>query len=135
MRASSLSFQAAVLFVIAGMAWGIGMAITQNHSPMPAHAHLNLLGWVSLFLIGIYYRLHPALDSSRAALLQVWTWIAGTVVLVAGVGLIYTGHPEADPIAAVGSFIILFSMLMFAWILYRRERTEPVKSPLAVPAE
>ena len=135
MRASSLSFQAAVLFVIAGMAWGIGMAITQNHAPMPAHAHLNLLGWVSLFLIGIYYRLHPALDSSRPALLQVWAWIAGTVVLVAGVGLIYTGHPEADPIAGVGSFIILFSMLMFAWILYRRERTEQIKSPLAVPAE
>jgi hypothetical protein len=65
----------------------------------------------------------------------VWTWIAGTLVLVAGVGLIYTGHPEADPIAAVGSFIILFSMLMFAWILYRRERTEPVKSPLTVLAE
>jgi FtsH-binding integral membrane protein len=135
MRASSLSFQAAVLFVIAGMAWGIAMAISQNHAPMPAHAHLNLLGWVSLFLIGIYYRLNPSLDASRAALLQVWVWIAGTVVLVAGVGLIYTGHPEADPIAAVGSFIVLIAALMFAWILYRRERTDPVKSPLGAPAE
>lgn len=135
MRASSLSFQAAVLFVIAGMAWGIVMGISQDHAPMPAHAHLNLLGWVSLFLIGIYYRLNPILDSSRAALLQVWVWIAGTVVLVAGVGLVYTGHPEAEPIAAVGSFIILFAGMMFAWILYRRERTEPIKSPLGVPAE
>ena len=135
MRASSLSFQAAVLFVIAGMAWGIVMGISQDHAAMPAHAHLNLLGWVSLFLIGIYYRLNPILDSSRAALLQVWVWIAGTVVLVAGVGLVYTGHPEAEPIAAVGSFIILFATLMIAWILYRRERTEPIKSPFGVPAE
>ncbi len=53
MKASSLCFQAAVLFVIAGMIWGIVMAISEDHSAMPAHAHLNLLGWVSLFLFGI----------------------------------------------------------------------------------
>ena len=70
MKASSLSFKLAVLFVIAGMAMGIGMAATHNHSIMPAHAHLNLLGWVSLFLFGIYYKLHPALEESRLALVQ-----------------------------------------------------------------
>jgi hypothetical protein len=36
MKASSLCFQAAVLFVIAGMIWGIVMAISEDHSPMPA---------------------------------------------------------------------------------------------------
>jgi len=40
------------------MAWGIFMAASRDHSSMPAHAHLNLLGWVSLFLFGIYYRMH-----------------------------------------------------------------------------
>jgi hypothetical protein len=62
MKASSLSFRAAVLFVIAGMIWGIIMGISENHATMPAHAHLNLLGWVSLFLIGTYYRLNPAVE-------------------------------------------------------------------------
>jgi hypothetical protein len=58
-RASSFSFRAAVLFVIVGMTSGIAMVISENHSAMLAHGHLNLLGWVSLFLFGIYYRLHP----------------------------------------------------------------------------
>jgi uncharacterized protein YhhL (DUF1145 family) len=58
MKPSSLSFQAAVLLVIVGMVWGIVMAISQAHSAMPAHAHLNLLGWVSLFLFGLFYHLH-----------------------------------------------------------------------------
>ena len=49
MKASSLSFFAAVIAVLVGMSWGIVMAISQDHSAMPAHAHLNLLGWVSLF--------------------------------------------------------------------------------------
>src|SRR5437764_922833 len=47
MKASILSFRTAVLIVIVGMIWGIVMAISQDHSTFPAHAHLNLLGWVS----------------------------------------------------------------------------------------
>ena len=76
MKASSLSFLAAVIAAVTGMAWGLIMGILENHVTMPAHAHLNLLGWVSLFLIGIFYHLHPALDQSRIALVQVCVWIA-----------------------------------------------------------
>src|SRR5437868_8442438 len=103
MKASSSSFQAAVLLVVVGMAWGIVMAISQDHSAMPAHAHLNLLGWVSLFLFGIFYHLHPAIDRSRAALAQVCIWIAATLVLTFGVALVHGGHEIGDPIAGIGS--------------------------------
>ena len=119
MRASTLSFQAAVAFLIAGMIWGIIMAISEDHSAMPAHAHLNLLGWVSLFLFGIYYRLHPSLEGAKSAIAQVWVWIIGTIVLTIGVGLLHTGHPIGDPIAAVGSFVVLFDTLLFGWLVLR----------------
>lgn len=99
MKASSVSFPAAVLAVTVGMIWGIVMAISRDHSAMPAHAHLNLLGWVSLFLFGIFYHLHPVIDRSRAALVQVTAWIIGTVVLTIGVGLIHTGHDVGEPFA------------------------------------
>jgi peptidoglycan/LPS O-acetylase OafA/YrhL len=134
MKASSLSFPAAVLMVLAGMVWGIMMAISQDHSAMPAHAHLNLLGWVSLFLFGIFYYLHPAIDRSRAALIQVSVWIVGTVILTVGVALIHTGHPIGDPFAAVGSLIVLGSMLQFGWLVVRRERAGNLPAA-AVPAE
>src|SRR5271163_3965126 len=108
MKASSLSFQAAVVLVVAGMIWGIVMAASGDHAAMPAHAHLNLLGWVSLFLFGIYYRLHPSLEGTTSARVQVWVWIIGTVILTIGVGLVHTGHAAGDPIAGVGSFVVLF---------------------------
>ncbi|WP_406853800.1 hypothetical protein ABEG18_14660 [Alsobacter sp. KACC 23698] len=133
MKASSLSFQAAVLLVLVGMGWGIAMAASGDHSTMPAHAHLNLLGWVSLFLFGIFYHLHPNLDRSRAALVQVWTWIVATVVLVVGVGLIHTGRTAGDPIAAVSSLVVFGDMAFFGWLVYRRNRAGEVRS--AVPAE
>src|SRR5215217_9410366 len=85
---------------------------------MPAHAHLNLLGWVSLFLMGIFYHLHPTLDRSRAAIAQVCIWIAATLILTVGIGLIHTGRSVGDPIAAVGAFIALADMIFSAGWLF-----------------
>jgi len=133
MKASSLSFKGAVLCVIAGMAWGLHMAISDNHSAFPAHAHLNLVGWVSLFLIGIYYRLHPALERARSAHLQVWSWLVGTVVMAIGVGLVHTVTEAGEPLAAGGSLIVFASALLFAWLLFRTERADA--SALPAPAE
>lgn len=135
MKASNLSFQAAVLLVVVGMIWGIFMAISQDHSTLPAHAHLNLLGWVSLFLFGIFYHLHPAIDRSRIALVQVWVWIAATVALTFAVALVHTGHAIGDPIAAVGSIIVLADMLLFGWLVRRSQRAEAVMRPSTMPAE
>jgi len=134
MKASSLSFKAAVIFALAGMSWGIIMAASHNHATLPAHAHLNLLGWVSLFLFGIYYRLNPALDESRAALVQVGVWIIGTLVLASAVGVIYSGHPDAEPVAIVGSFAILADMIFFAVLVFRPQAKASKMSNLA-PAE
>jgi peptidoglycan/LPS O-acetylase OafA/YrhL len=120
MKASTVSFPAAVLMAIAGMIWGIVMAISGDHSALPAHAHLNLLGWVSLFLFGLFYQLHPAIDRSRTATIQVAIWIIGTIILTIGVGLVYTGHQSGDPIAATGSLIVLAGMLLFGWLVVRR---------------
>jgi hypothetical protein len=135
MKASSLSFRAAVILVAAGMIWGIVMAATEDHSTMPAHAHLNLLGWVSLFLFGIYYHLHPAIDSSRLAVLQVWIWIAGTVVLTVGVALVHSGRAIGDPIAAMSSLIVFADVLLFGWLVFRSQPAEETERRSTVPAE
>ena len=119
MTASSLSFRLAVIFVIVGMAMGIGMAISRDHSIMPAHAHLNLLGWVSLFLFGIYYERRPALDASRLALIQVGLWSLGTVALTVAVAAIHLGYEAADPFAGVASLMVLGAMMLFGYFIFR----------------
>src|SRR3712207_5837936 len=120
MTASALSFRLAVLFVIAGMAMGIGMAMSHDHSIMPAHAHLNLLGWVSLFLFGIYYERRPGLDRSRLAKIQVALWSAGTVVLAVAIAGIHLGYEAAEPFAGLASLVVLAAMLLFGYFVFRR---------------
>ena len=104
------------------MALGIIMGISGDHSIYPAHAHLNLLGWVSLFLIGLFYRLHPALDASGIARIHVVVWIAGTIVLNIGVAAVYLGHTGFEFIAVVGSLAVLGAMIMFAFLVFGSER-------------
>jgi hypothetical protein len=135
MNASTLSFRSAVCLGIIGMAAGIAMAASGNHAPMPAHAHLNLLGWVSLFLIGIFYRLHPSLDSRRVAFWQVAVWIVGTIVLSCGVAAIYMGRPDLEGVAVIGSLIVLADMLLFAWLVFRPEPAASRLAGAASPAE
>jgi len=136
MTASSLSFRLAVLFVMIGMAMGIGMAASHNHAIMPAHAHLNLLGWVSLFLFGIYYERRPSLDTSRLALFQVGLWSLGTAVLTVAVAGVHLGYPAADPVAALASLVVLGAMVLFAYFVFRPARSAAPGSTMRMtPAE
>ena len=36
------------------------------------HTHINLVGWASLALFGVIYRLYPELAASRLALVHFW---------------------------------------------------------------
>jgi len=63
----------ATLFVIVGMAWGVQMSISQDHLLAPAHAHNNLIGFVTMAVYGFYYRLVPAALTLLAGLLDVST--------------------------------------------------------------
>jgi hypothetical protein len=113
-----------MLLVLAGMIWGLQMAITDDHSAFPAHAHLNLLGFVALFLFGIFYSLNPTVEASQLAIPQVLIWIVSTVVTAIGVGLVHTGHPAGEPIAAVGSLVIFADAMLFTWLVFQVRPTE-----------
>jgi hypothetical protein len=120
-----------MLLVLAGMLWGLQMAITDDHSAFPAHAHLNLLGFVALILFGIFYRLNPTVEANWLALPQVWVW---TIVLAVGVGLVHTGHPVGDPIAAIGSFAIFGDAIVFTWLVFQVRPTGHQAARAAIPA-
>ena len=115
-------FRAAVIYALLGMCAGIYMAITHDFRLAPAHAHFLLLGWVSMFLYGVFYKLHPAVQG-KLAVWQFWIANIGVIVMVAGISLIVTGSPErGDPIAAIGALTNLTGMILFAVNVFRGVR-------------
>jgi hypothetical protein len=104
-------FVAAVLCVLVGMGWGIQMAISQDHLMSGAHAHLNLVGWTTMALFGIYYRLTPQAAATWLARLHLVTAILGVLVMVPGIALAITSGEPA--LAAAGAMLTASSMAIF----------------------
>jgi hypothetical protein len=111
-----------VVVLLVGMLAGIAMGIQQNFTLAPAHAHLNLVGGVLLFLSGLFYRLIPAAGSTALARVQGWLHIAGAVLFPAGVAVVLLKGPsyEAAPIA--GSLLVVAAMALFAVIVFQTSR-------------
>jgi hypothetical protein len=65
----------------------------------------------------------PVLDRSRVAIIQVGFWVCGTIILTCGVAAIFLGRTDLEPIAIAGSLIVLGDMLLFAYLVFRYERS------------
>ena len=111
-----------VVILLIGMVAGMVMGIQQNFTLAPAHAHLNLVGGVLLFLFGLYYKLVPSAGNSTLARIQGWLHIVGSVALPAGVALTLSNHGAYFAAPAIGSVIVVFATLLFAVVLFRAER-------------
>jgi hypothetical protein len=111
-----------VVILLAGMLAGIDMGIRQDFVLAPAHAHLNLVGGVLLFLFGLYYRLIPAAGASMLAKVQGWLHIVGAILFPAGVAMVLLKGPSFEAAPIVGSLIVVAAMALFAVIVFRTSR-------------
>lgn len=121
MIASVMMCASAVLLLI-GMLAGVVMGMHQDFTLAPAHAHLNLVGGVLLFMFGLYYRLVPAAGRLAMATVQGSLHIAGAVLFPAGIALVtLKGH---DYVAApiVGSLIVVVATALFVIIVFQTSR-------------
>ena len=108
-----------VVVLLLGMVLGIAMGISEDFTLQPAHAHLNLVGGVLLFLFGLYYRLVPAAGSSALAKAQGWLHIIGGLLMPVGVAMVVTHGTAFLAVPIVGSLITLAAMALFAVIVFR----------------
>jgi hypothetical protein len=118
-RISQLFIGTAVIYVIIGMIGGIIMGAKQDFSLAPAHAHLNLIGWVSLALMGFYYNANRDKAETRLAMIQFWVSTVGLWIMIPGLVLTLRMVPAGEPIVIIGSIITLIGMILFATAIFR----------------
>lgn len=107
----------ASLFALCGMALGIYMGISENHSGelVDAHAHNNLLGWVTMALYGLYYRAVPAAALTRLAIVHFWLALIGALTF--GIG-VYLAAGGTTWIIQISSLCVFAAMAIFAWTIW-----------------
>jgi hypothetical protein len=117
---TSLMFRVSVMLGLVGMGLGIVMGIRQDFALAPAHAHLNLLGFVTLFLSALYYRVVPAAAAGALARLQAAGAMVGAVVFPIGIALVLLGgHERFQPVVVTGALLVFIGMGLFALIVWR----------------
>jgi drug/metabolite transporter (DMT)-like permease len=121
-RIADLYFKTAIIFLIIGIGMGLNMAISEDHSVIGAHAHCNLLGWVTMALFGGYHALNPRKAERRIAMIQYCVYTTGVALMVPSLYLMLLGNMAMEPVVAIASIITLIGVLMFAFIIFSGEQ-------------
>lgn len=122
MRIGQYCISVGAAAALCGMSLGIGMAIRQDFTLAPAHAHLNLLGWVSMALYGLYYRSAPRIRP-RLAWTQAIAGTVGFITMTAGLAaMLATGRHGFEALISAGALATVLGMALFlAQVLTERQ--------------
>jgi len=104
-----LALGAAML--VAGVTLGVVMGIRHDFSLAPVHAHINLVGWASLSLFGIVYKLYPELARSRLAALHFI--FAAPAAILFPLGIALSMLYDRPLVAIVAALLWLVGVVLF----------------------
>ena len=112
-RVSYAFFIVAFVCGLCGMVMGMAMGATENFTLMPVHAHLNLLGWVSLAIMGGFYALAGARASNRLAWINLAVSSLGILLCIPSLALLVMGDKSVVPFLITGEVSLVAGMLLF----------------------
>jgi hypothetical protein len=109
----------AVVYLLAGVAMGVGMGITKDFTLRPVHAHVNLLGWASMALFGLFYKTTPRAGETTLAKIHFWVHNLAAPIMMVSLGLEVSGYTAAEPVLAASSLAIVAGLVCFAVNLWK----------------
>lgn len=118
--------QFSAIFGLVGAILGAHMAGAGSMSFRPVHAHVLVVGWLTLFAWGIYYKVFQ-IKPTALVHAQGWTAILGSIGLTVGLWLQYV-QPFGNvkllilPIYIGGGVVLLISFLLFVIITFVGEQ-------------
>jgi hypothetical protein len=132
-RISTAFFAAAVLYALSGMGLGMFMGATQDFTMRPLHAHINLLGWATLALMGAFYGVAGDRAPRRLGWIVFTVANLGNLMLLSMLSLIVQGKPPILPILMGGEVLVVAGMALFgATVLLAGRRPRAAAPPAPV---
>jgi hypothetical protein len=137
-RVSAAFFVTGGLFVLVGMFAGMYMGAHEDFRIAPAHAHLNLLGWVTMALYGGFYAFTAKTMSKRLAWTNYALSTVGVVIMIPALAMFLTTRDTAlVPFMGAGEGLTVLSLLVFLVSafreLFRNRKAEAYETTAADP--
>lgn len=117
----------AALFGLVGTVLGSHMAGSGSYALRPIHAHILLVGWLSVFSWGVFYKIYKV-RATKLIALHGWSAIIGSIGLTTGMWLQFIKPFNINDTFAlvfyiVGGTILLASFAVFVVITFLTEKT------------
>ena len=118
-RISDRFLQIGVLFALGGMGLGVWMGATENFTLRSVHAHINLLGWVSMLIYGLIYRVVPRAAEGRLPVVHFWLSLLSLIAMIPTLALFLLGNAAMAMPLGLASIGLWAGMLVFAVIVFK----------------
>lgn len=105
------------LFGLLGAYLGSHMAGAGSYALRPIHAHILLVGWLSLFVYGLFYKIYKVKFPKLVAF-HGWTAILGTIGLTLGMYLQFIQPFNINETFALVAYIIGGSTLLLSFAVF-----------------
>lgn len=110
----------ASLYLVAGVLLGMIMGMSESFQYTSTHAHVNLLGWVSMGIFGLVYHLFPKTAGTALAKAHFWFHNIGLPVMV--LGLVFFAMGKAGPgipFMGAGGLLVIVAAVLFSLNLFK----------------
>jgi hypothetical protein len=118
MSVSNNFLRLGVLSALVGMTLGVWMGANEDFVLRPVHAHINLLGFASMMLFGLFYRSFPAAASGWLPKLHFGLSVLGFLILMPSLALMLMQKPFVLPLMIASEIMLVTSMLLFVIIVF-----------------
>ncbi|MDQ0157538.1 cbb3-type cytochrome c oxidase subunit I [Robertmurraya andreesenii] len=120
----------AALYFLIGVGMGLTMEIIQDHRLAGAHAHINLIGWVSMAIFGLIYILFPKAGESTLAKVHFWLYNISFPLFMLGLSFLLLGDSSLMILLRIFPNILVLSVLIFTINVFMNVRVDDVKKLL-----
>ena len=104
----------AAIYSLIGALLGSDLAGRKDFSMIPGHAHILVVGWLTLFAYGIFYYVFKEISMKKTAKLHAWTSILGGGLMPLSMLIYYKNETALTTVM----FIVTASILLLAIILF-----------------
>ena len=118
MSVSNNFLRLGVLSALVGMSLGVWMGANQDFVLRPVHAHINLLGFASMMLFGLFYRAFPAAGRGWLPVAHFALSVLGFLILMPSLTLLILEKPLFMPAMIASEIMLVLSMLLFVIIVF-----------------
>ncbi|WP_292225569.1 hypothetical protein [Brevundimonas sp.] len=126
MSVSAAFLRLAVLIALFGIGLGIFMAFSGQFELVSVHAHINLLGWVSMFLYGLFYRSFPTAERGWLGRAHFGFSTIGFLLFVPTLTAIKLAGPSLPSVlgGAIAALLVLIGAVLFTVVVFRHTGRE-----------